>query len=177
MTTAVNCSSSERLEHEWSLVACLLIAQLPPVFSCIPSDWFEDQETRAIWRAGVDGHIGVDALREARRVLGFRSFRSLREAIDGTFLWNCRWHAAHVWRNYRRRDAIRRYPSWLRSLDSGEFPEVPVLWSAWEAEAIDVASPAVAMAALLWERRAQSAWGDTHIWWLLSARISERTRP
>lgn len=177
MTTAVNCSSSERLDHEWSLVACMVVSQLPPVFACIPADWFEDQETREIWRSAVGGHIGIDALAEARRVLGFRSFRTLRVAIDTTFIWNCRWHASNVWRNYRRRDALLRYPSWLRAVQAGEYPEVPMMWPSWEAEAIDVAAPSAAMAALLSERRGNERWVETQIWWLLSARISERMRP
>lgn len=177
MGTVVNCSSSERLSHEWSLVASILVSQLPPVFACLPVEWFEDQETKEIWRAATEGNFGLDALREARRTLGFRSLRTLAEAIDGLCLWNVRWHAHEVWRNCRRRDALLRYPSWLRSLAAGEYPETPMLWPAWEAEAIDVASPPAAMSALLSERRARERWVDTHIWWLLSARISERMRP
>lgn len=177
MSTAETCLASDRAEAEWSLCACVVIDRLPAVFACIPHDWFEDHETRTIWQMAVDGHVGVDVLEQAKAALGYRSLRTLCTAISSTFTWNARWHAHVVWRNYRRRDTLLRYPKWLRALEAGEYPEAPVLWPAWEAEAIDQAPAAVAMAALLAERRAHERWIDTHIWWLLSARIGERLGP
>lgn len=177
MTTADNCSASERQSHEWSLAICMVLDRLPPVFACIPVDWFEDQETRAIWSAALDGHIGIDVLEQAKVRLGFRSLRTMLDTLSGTFLCNARWHAHNVWRNYRRRDTFKRYPGWLRSLEAGSYPDPPVLWSNWEEEAIDCAPVAIARTALLSERRLQMPWVQTNIWWLLSARIDERAGP
>lgn len=164
------------MDHEWPLVGCRLVADLPSVFACIPPAWFHDEETHTIWRAFNAGCVGVDALRWAKAVLGYRSLRIVSKAILGSLVWNQRWHAANVWANHQRFLSIAAAARYEQVLENGGFPDVPTVWTCWEAAAIDSADPAAAAQALLDERRAGEAWTeDSQLIWLLGARIRARS--